>query len=70
MIYTRKEIDAGQGLFTSGEWTLIWRIAEDQYITAAKGEEPRNPDAELVAGGRLHRTPRGGVLRKITWDGE
>jgi hypothetical protein len=51
-IYTLAEIKSGNGFFTNGDWTLIYRIGDDEYMTCAKSEEPMNPDAELVGGGQ------------------
>jgi hypothetical protein len=71
MVYTRAQIKSGDGLFTSGEWTLIWRVGPDQYVTTSRSERPGNPRAELVAGGRRHTShagPKAGALFSIQWD--
>jgi len=69
-VYTRSQIKAGIGLFTSGEWTCVWQVGRDQYVTTDKSSRPRNPDAVLVAGGRRHQSQRGpkvGSLFELTW---
>ena len=52
-IYTLQEIETGLGFFTSGAWTMIYRVGHDRYTTCERSETPRNPEAEHVGGGRM-----------------
>lgn len=57
MKYLLEEIERGQGFFTSGERTMIYRTLDGMYVTAAKSDSP-SPTLTLVGGGT--RDPRGG----------
>jgi hypothetical protein len=54
--YTREQILRGEGLFTSGEWTVIYRRPDGRYVTADRHERP---GVNLVLVGGAARQPNG-----------
>jgi hypothetical protein len=48
--YTREQVARGEGLFTSGEWTLVYRRDDGTYFTASRHDQVTG--AEFVGGGR------------------
>jgi hypothetical protein len=59
--YTRQQLEAGDGLLTSGEWTMIWRRPDGTYFTTTKDE--RVVGACFAGGGRLSGSRRRVYLR-------
>ncbi len=62
--YTREQIDRGEGLLPSGEWTFFYeaRSGGDRYIARRATDTPESPQ-RLAAGGRL----LAGGRPSVTW---
>jgi len=50
--YTREQLLRGEGFFSSGEYTVIYRRKDGKYITAGRHDLPGR-DLEIVGGGHL-----------------
>lgn len=48
--YTREQLERGEGFFTGGRWTVIYRRPDGLYVTAAANDAPGG-SLELVGGG-------------------
>jgi hypothetical protein len=48
--FTREQLARGEGLFTSGEWTLIWRRPDGTHFTTSRHDQVIG--ATLAGGGR------------------
>jgi hypothetical protein len=65
--YTREQIERGEGFFTSGARTLIYRRHDGRYITASRHDQP-GAGLTLVGGGHLQKPSRNGIRRpQIDW---